>query len=159
MELWDGAKLRGGPRARLEWEWARMALLTAPMRKLEGERAEAIRTDRAPAVELLRHLLRLRGIGVNSAWVYVMEFFDWRQFQNRRQVGGLVGLTPSRSSGSIRGWRAELGAGDRQGPEPLHPGHGHGDCLGVPAVSAAEGVESVVPRALRPGRIFPQFGR
>ena len=38
---------------------------------------------------------RVRGIGVNSAWLYVMEFFGWRQFRNRREVGGLAGLTPT----------------------------------------------------------------
>jgi transposase len=94
VELWDGTALPPGLRARLEREWARVELLTAQIRQLEGERAEALRSDPAPAVELVRRLLRLRGIGVNSAWLYVMEFFGWRQFQNRREVGGLAGLTP-----------------------------------------------------------------
>jgi len=40
-------------------------------------------------------LLRLKGIGVNSAWLYVMEFFAWRGFRNRREVGALAGLTPT----------------------------------------------------------------
>jgi len=95
LELWDGTALPPGVRARLEREWAKVTLLTAQIRQLEGERTEALRTDPAPAVELVRRLLRLRGIGVNSAWLYVMEFFGWRQFQNRREVGGLAGLTPT----------------------------------------------------------------
>ena len=95
VELWDGTALPPGLRARLEREWAKVELLSAQIRQLEGERAEAIHTDPAPAVELVRQLLRLRGIGVNSAWLYVMEFFGWRQFQNRREVGGLAGLTPT----------------------------------------------------------------
>jgi len=33
--------------------------------------------------------------GVNSAWLYVMEFFAWRGFHNRREVGSLAGLTPT----------------------------------------------------------------
>jgi transposase len=37
--------------------------------------------------------MRLRGIGVNSAWLFVMEFFGWRAFHNRREVGALAGLT------------------------------------------------------------------
>jgi transposase len=44
---------------------------------------------------LVRHLLRLRAIGPNSAWLYVMEFFSWRNFRNRREVGALAGLTPT----------------------------------------------------------------
>lgn len=26
--------------------------------------------------------MRLRGIGDNSAWLFVMEFFGWRKFRN-----------------------------------------------------------------------------
>jgi transposase len=72
-----------------------VTLFTGQIRQLEGERAEALRTDSSPAVELVRRLVRLRGIGVNSGWLYVMEFFGWRQFRNRREVGGLAGLTPT----------------------------------------------------------------
>ena len=95
VELWDGTALPPGLRARLEREWAKVELLTAQIRELEGEREEVLRRSAAPAVELVRELLRLRGIGVNSAWLYVMEFFGWRGFRNRRQVGGLAGLTPT----------------------------------------------------------------
>jgi transposase len=38
-------------------------------------------------------LLRLKGIGLNSTWLYVMEFFSWRGFRNRRGLGALSGLT------------------------------------------------------------------
>jgi transposase len=49
-------------------------------------------------------LVRLRGIGVPSAWVLVMESLGWRQFNNRKQVGGSVGLvgTPYDSGESSR---------------------------------------------------------
>jgi transposase len=43
----------------------------------------------------VRTLLRLKGIGVNSSWLYVREVFGWRQIKNRRQLGALVGLTGS----------------------------------------------------------------
>lgn len=33
--------------------------------------------------------------GSGSAWVFVTEFFGWRQFCNRREVGSLAGLTPT----------------------------------------------------------------
>jgi transposase len=68
----------------------------------------------ARAAEYLRRLYALRGIGDTGAWTYVHEFFGWRAFRNRRQVGGLAGLTPtSYSSGASR---RELGvskAGNR----------------------------------------------
>ena len=56
------------------------------------------RTVRAYAVW---RLLWLRGVGIETAWCYGMEFFGWREFQNRKQVGSLAGLTPTpHASGS-----------------------------------------------------------
>ena len=43
----------------------------------------------------VRQLMSLKGIGLNSAWLFVMEFFGWREFRNRREVGALAGLTPT----------------------------------------------------------------
>lgn len=37
----------------------------------------------------------LNGIGTSSACVFVTEFFGWRKFKNRREVGGLAGMTPT----------------------------------------------------------------
>jgi transposase len=51
--------------------------------------------DRSQAVEKIRQLLRLRAIGPNGAWVYVNEFFGWRQFRNRKEVGAAAGLAPT----------------------------------------------------------------
>src|SRR5947209_7241057 len=31
---------------------------------------------------------------MTSSWVFVMELFGWRQFSNRREVAGALGLTP-----------------------------------------------------------------
>ena len=40
-------------------------------------------------------LLGLAGIGANGAWLLVHELFAWRQFANRKQVGAMVGMTPT----------------------------------------------------------------
>jgi transposase len=39
--------------------------------------------------------MSLKGIGINGSWLLVMEFFAWRELKNRREVGGLAGLTPT----------------------------------------------------------------
>jgi transposase len=39
--------------------------------------------------------MQLKGIGINGAWLLVMEFFGWRALKTRREVGGLAGLTPT----------------------------------------------------------------
>ena len=46
-------------------------------------------------IDKVRQLMQLKGIGINGAWFLVMEFFGWRAFKNRREVGGLAGFTPT----------------------------------------------------------------
>ena len=91
--LWDGSALPKGLRSRLGWEYACLQFVNQQIKELEAGRSEAIRTSDDPSVEKVRQLMRLGGIGDNSAWLFVMEFFGWREFRNRRQVGGLSGLT------------------------------------------------------------------
>jgi len=93
VRLWNGSRLPERLRKRLEREDKRMQLLKEQVGELEQERVEALRTSQEESVEQVRRLLRLKGIGVNSAWLYVMEFFAWRGFHNRREVGSLAGLT------------------------------------------------------------------
>jgi transposase len=95
VHLWDGAPLPPGLRARLKREYACLHFVQQQIRELETERAELIDTADDPSVEQVRRLLKLRGIGENSSWLFVMEFFGWRQFRNRREVGALAGLTPT----------------------------------------------------------------
>ena len=95
VRLWDGSRLGDGMRNRLEREHQRYQLVQTQIRQIDQLRREAIRNGDTPALEQVRHLLRLKGIGINSAWVYVMEFFAWRNFRNRREVGALAGLAPT----------------------------------------------------------------
>jgi transposase len=92
--LWNGQPLPTGLRARLLCEYQRFQLVQQQIKSLEAERREALRSSIHPEVEQVRRLLRLRAIGINCAWLYVMEFFCWRAFRNRREVGALAGLTP-----------------------------------------------------------------
>jgi transposase len=95
VRLWDGSSILAGLRTLLVREYERLELVRAQVHQIEITRQEALRTSQDPAIEQVRCLLRLKGIGVNSAWVYVMEFFAWRAFRNRRELGSLAGLTPT----------------------------------------------------------------
>jgi transposase len=95
VQLWDGSPLPTALHARLKRDNVRYELVKQQIHQLEGEREKTIRTSTAPAVEQVRQLLRLKGIGVESAWLYVMEFFAWRDFANPREIGALAGLTPT----------------------------------------------------------------
>lgn len=102
VRLWDGSPLPSALRARLEREFERLALLQEQIRRLEGQRREQLANPADPTVEKVRQLQLLKGIGDNSSWVFVQEFFGWRQFRNRREVAALAGLapTPFQSGGS-----------------------------------------------------------
>jgi transposase len=95
IRLWDGQPIPEGLKARLQKEFERLQFIQGQIHELEAERVEAIRRSESPEVEMVRQLLRLRGIGLNSAWVDTMEFFAWRDFRNGKEVGGLAGLTPT----------------------------------------------------------------
>ena len=104
VRQWDGAVLPAGLKARLRREYERLLKAQEQIQELEKERVEAIRHSEEPSVGVVRNLLKLNGIGLNSASLYGMEFFAWRGFRNRKEVGGLSGLTPTpyQSSGSNR---------------------------------------------------------
>lgn len=92
---WDGSPVGSQLRCRLEREYQRWELVCAQIRELERQRRMALREGEGEGVQVARALYRLRGIGENFAWLAAMEVFAWRRFQNRRQVGGLAGLTPT----------------------------------------------------------------
>lgn len=101
---WDGSPLPPGLVARIEREHAALQYVRQQVKELVAERQEQIETADDPSVEKVRQLMKLGALGPNSAWLFVMEFFGWRDFRNRRQVGGLAGLTPTpyQSGGEAR---------------------------------------------------------
>lgn len=114
IRTWDGAPLQPGLMMRLHREYERMKLAERQIKELERERIEAIRHSEDPSVDMVRQLLKLKGIGLNSAWLYTMEFFSWRKFRNRKEVGALAGLTPTpHESGSSSRERGMSKAGNR----------------------------------------------
>jgi transposase len=95
LRQWDGTPVPAALQERLRREFARHQLVDRQIRDLENERARRLRTGDEKCLAQVRKLLNLRGIGANSAWLYVMEFFGWRQIKNRKQLGSLAGLTPT----------------------------------------------------------------
>jgi transposase len=95
MHQWDGAPLPAALLRRLKRAWQQVVFLTTHIQKLEAERRALLRHRTDPVIAQVRQLFTLRGIGINSAWLYIMEFFAWRDFQTPKQVGALAGLTPT----------------------------------------------------------------
>lgn len=94
--LWDGTEIPRELKARVLREFERMQAVNRQIRELEKERVRRIRVEQPDAdIVKVRKLLGLGGIGVNSSWLYVREVFGWRKIRNRRQMGSIVGLTPT----------------------------------------------------------------
>ncbi len=102
VRLWNGSSLSKELRSRLEREYQRIQLVNQQIDELEAYRRETLRTSQQPHIQQVRQLMRLQGVGINSAWLFVMEFFSWRAFHNRREIGALAGLTstPYQSGGT-----------------------------------------------------------
>lgn len=95
MRLWDGRPVPEQLKQRLQREYERLLVLQQQIKDLERRRREALRQATLPQDhQKVQKLLRLRAIGDNSSWLLVCEVFGWRQFKNRRELGGASGLAP-----------------------------------------------------------------
>jgi transposase len=95
VRRWDGAPLPAALVARLQREWRTLVLHRAHIRALEREQRAALRARQTTVATQVAQLTQLRGLGMRAMWVYVTELYAWRALTHRRQVGGLLGLTPT----------------------------------------------------------------
>jgi transposase len=95
FRTFDGQPLAEDLRGELQRAGARLALLASQLKELEKEQDRRVRAvgESGGPLAMVRQLRQLKGIGRVAAWVFVMEFFGWRQFRNGKQVGALAGLT------------------------------------------------------------------
>lgn len=82
-------------KSELSREYERYELVDGQIRQLERLQIERAESQDIPAMHNIQHLRSLRGVGWQSSWILSMEFFNWRQFKNAKQVGACAGLTPT----------------------------------------------------------------
>ena len=88
----SGKRLGVGLKGELIREYERLQLVEKQLKALKAEQeARAVAPETKMDMQVAQ-LMRLRGVGIVGAWVVVKEFFGWRQFRNRKQVGALAGL-------------------------------------------------------------------
>jgi transposase len=104
IRKWDGATIPTNLQARMVREYERMELVNRQIQRIEDQRQGLLESSDLENIDQVRDLMKLRGIGIQSAWLFVMEFFSWRDFQNGKEVGALAGLTstPYQSGGADR---------------------------------------------------------
>jgi len=74
-------------------EQERLALVEKQIRTIRQKREQRIKHPENRSDEIVCRLLMLKSIGPQISWTLVKEFFGWRTFKNRKQVGSLAGLT------------------------------------------------------------------
>ena len=90
---WAGAALPPEVQGRLARAETRLQGLEAQIAELDAQQQAAVTAAPAPAA--VRQLVRLKGVATTSASVLLAEGLVWRAFQNRRQIGGLLGFAPT----------------------------------------------------------------
>jgi transposase len=90
---WAGVALPAEVQARLVRAEARLQGLEAQIAELDAQQHGAV-TVAAPTAALPR-LIQLKGVATTSASVLLDEGLVWREFRNRRQIGGLLGFAPT----------------------------------------------------------------
>jgi transposase len=96
LRCWNRESIPSQMRERIEAEYHRLQLVEVQIREVKGKQSEQMRSAQQQAgLEKVRRLQQLMGIGLGSSWIFVMELFGWRQFQNRRELAAAVGLTPT----------------------------------------------------------------
>jgi transposase len=114
LRLWNGDSVPKWLKARVERDWQEREQLQERIAELEKQRRELLRKGKDSGSECARKLHELRGMGPNASWLYALEFFAWREFKNRRQIGGLAGLAPTPwQSGTERREQGICKAGNR----------------------------------------------
>jgi transposase len=101
--LWDGSALASALIARLTRDWTQLRQVEARLCAIRRARRGRLRAADRIAQQAQR-LLQLRAIGETGALTLTTELYSWRAFRNGRQIGAIVGLTPTpfRSDQTVR---------------------------------------------------------
>ena len=91
LRRWNGTPLGSELQAQLGRLFERLQLVWQQIREIE-QRRTALLGGTTNAARAARQLLALRALGETSSWILATELYSWRNFRNRRQVGGLLGL-------------------------------------------------------------------
>jgi transposase len=92
---WDRKKLGQDLKDRILREHERLQTVLQQIKGLKEAREERVERKDRPCLKQVSRLKMLRGIGPESSWDFVMEFFGWRDFKNRKEVAAMAGLSPT----------------------------------------------------------------
>ena len=94
-QMWNGQPVPEELQQRLQREFAHWQQVQQQIEQLDQQRVARVHQVEDAVSDQMRKLLSLKAIGINSAWLLVMEILSWRQIRNRRELAALVGLAPT----------------------------------------------------------------
>lgn len=92
---WAGQPVPAQLRQRILQEFTVWEALHRQVRDAANEQERRLREGQESYLDKVRRLMGLKAVGVRSAWILVTELFAWRGIKNRKELGALVGLTPT----------------------------------------------------------------
>jgi len=92
---WADQPVPAGLRERMLQEFAVWEALHRQVRDAANAQECQVREGTEPYLDKVRRLMGLKAVGVRSAWILVTELFAWRDIKNGKELGALVGLTPT----------------------------------------------------------------
>lgn len=95
LRTWNHQPLPADLTGRIVREYERLRLVEDHLRGLDQEKDQSLKQLDTASLQKVAYLRLLPGIGKVSSWAFVMEFFGWRKFRNRREVAALAGLCPT----------------------------------------------------------------
>jgi transposase len=93
VRTWAGAALPREVQDRLARAEERQALLARQIATLDRTQKAVIAA--AAPTSAVKRLAQVKGVGVSGASVLVAEGLIWREFRNRREIGGFLGFAPT----------------------------------------------------------------
>lgn len=93
LRLHDGSPLPPFLEARLRREFQRLQQAQSQVSEIKAQQRQMVQEPTTKRLRKAARLYQLRGIGHVGSWDLTMEFFGWRHFNNRRQLGSAAGLT------------------------------------------------------------------
>lgn len=95
VRLWDGRALPAALVDRLQREWIQLRQVETRQAALRRAQRSRVQTQSDTVAQQARQLAQLCGVATNGALTLTTELFAWRGFTNGRQIGAIVGLTPT----------------------------------------------------------------
>lgn len=102
----DGRPLGPCLKRRLEGIARLWAAVQEQIAQWQSSRREQLKEAGSESLRSIKRMMSLKGIGLETSWTLEHEIFSWRKIRNGRELGSLLGLTPSPYQ-SGAGWREQ----------------------------------------------------